>query len=147
MLDELSRLKEVDERLEKKQLTFFQNSNCLTSFMLTMPFPGWVKDLEGRMMFCNYQYENDFGISPVIYNGKLDSQAWSKEEASRFRKHDLEVEKSRKPIKFKEKIFNEKLKVWQELDVTKWPVTIGGFLLGIAGVVTNERTIRVKGVD
>jgi PAS domain-containing protein len=146
MWQEIEQLKEINEKLDRKQLTFLQNSNCLTSFMLTLPMPAWVKDLNGRMMFCNYKYETSFGISPTKYNGKLDSAVWSKDESREFRKNDLEVEKQRIPVKFKEKIFNEKLKEWQELEVVKWPVTIGGFLLGIAGMVLHERTIRIKGV-
>ncbi len=144
--DRLSRLEELERKINNRENILLSSHNPLTGFMLTHPLPAWVKDLGGRMMFCNDAYEKHYGISPAVYNDKYDSQVWSEEEAKRFRKHDLEVEEARTFKRFKEKIYNEARQCYQELDVIKWPVTIGGYLLGIAGQVIDERDIEIQSV-
>lgn len=142
----LDLLEQLDKKISNRENILLGSHNCLTGFMLTHPMPAWVKDLEGRMMFCNESYERHYGISPTVYNDNFDKHVWSKEEAAKFRENDLIVEKQRKQKRFKEKIFNEKKECYQELDVLKWPVAIGGYLLGIAGQVINERDIKIQSV-
>lgn len=140
----LKRLDEINNRITRRDNIYLNKLTELTAFMLTCPMPSWVKGLNGRMMFCNHAYEQEYGISPTIYNDKLDTSFWTKKEASSFRKHDLEVEETRCSKRFKEKIFNRKKSTYQELEVIKWPVTVGGSLLGIAGQVLHARDIKLR---
>ncbi len=145
--DLIDKLEFYHERICQKETVYLNKLTELTAFFLSSPMPSWVKDPDGRMMFCNYIYEKEFGISPELYNAQFDSKFWSEREADSFDLNDRTVVKSGAAAKFIERIYNQKQNVNQDLEVWKWPITVGGKLVGIAGQVINVRNLQIQGVE
>lgn len=144
--DLINQLEFHNNRISQQDTLYSNKLTELTAFMLTSPMPAWIKDIDGRMLFCNYTYKKDYGISPESYNAQFDEKFWSKREANCFNENDQKVVSGRKAEKFIERIYNQKIETHQDLEVWKWPITVGGKLIGVAGQVINARDIHLQGV-
>lgn len=101
------------------------------------PFPYWIKNLEGKMIYVNKAYEKKFlipkGLKAIDYIGKKDSVVWSKKISKSFNDFDMKVIKTGEPLTLYQTIDNNK-----KILVTKYPYKINGFTFGVAGVVYQE---------
>ncbi len=61
------------------------------AFMDNSPAIAWMKDAEGRHVYLNKTYEEEFGVRLEDWRGKTDFELWSPETADQFRKNDLDV--------------------------------------------------------
>ena len=61
-----------------------------------------VKDLSGRYVRINRQFEEIFGLDRSQILGKTDHDLFPKEVADRFRANDMEVAKTGRPLQFEE---------------------------------------------
>jgi len=56
------------------------------------PLPMWLKDISGRMLAINQEYEKCFlqpkGLSAMDYIGKFDEDVWSLEQAAEYKRND-----------------------------------------------------------
>jgi hypothetical protein len=56
------------------------------------PLPMWLKDISGRMLALNNEYEKTFltpqGLTSSDYIGKYDDDIWPMEVANVYKKHD-----------------------------------------------------------
>lgn len=56
------------------------------------PLPMWLKDVSGRMLALNQEYERCFlhplGLSSMDYIGKYDEDIWPDDKAIEYKKHD-----------------------------------------------------------
>lgn len=62
----------------------------------------FAKDLEGRYLYVNLEFEKQFGLRSADILGKTDEEVFSAEQAASFRTNDREVLDSGKPIEFEE---------------------------------------------
>lgn len=61
------------------------------AFIENLPVPAWCKGIDGKMLWINYEYSQQWGIRPSDYEGKYDCDVWPVEVANAFREHDLRV--------------------------------------------------------
>ncbi|MCX6291975.1 MAG: CHASE3 domain-containing protein [Bacteroidetes bacterium] len=66
----------------------------------------FIKDLNGRYLMINDQYEKLFHISKEAIKGKTDHEIFTKEIADAIRQADVEVIKTRKAMEFEEGVPN-----------------------------------------
>lgn len=81
----ISELQETISELHAKIILMESASNDL-------PFPMWLKDIDGRMLYLNAEYEIAFlkpnGKTAKDYIGHYDYDVWDKDVADLFRKND-----------------------------------------------------------
>lgn len=97
------------------------------------PYPMWIKDSEGKMIYCNKSYEKKYlqpkGFTRDDYIGAYDEKIWGKDIANEFRINDNEVLRRGKPITRREPIGNGETVI-----VTKSPFKVNSVVFGIMGV-------------
>jgi len=96
----------------------------------------YVKDLEGRYLLINSQFEKLFGIDHLSVKGKLDTDIFPAEPAKLFRKNDLEVVHSGEAIQSEETVpHNDGLHSYLSI---KFPLRrIDGTIYAVAGISTD----------
>jgi two-component system, NtrC family, sensor kinase len=62
----------------------------------------YLKDLEGRYLYVNRQFENVFHLSRLKILGKTDFEIFSTVHAAAFRANDLKVLQAEKPLEWEE---------------------------------------------
>lgn len=61
------------------------------AFIENLPDPAWCKGIDGKMLWINYEYSQQWGIRPSDYEGKFDYDIWPADTVNHFREHDLRV--------------------------------------------------------
>jgi two-component system sensor kinase FixL len=61
-----------------------------------------IKDLQGRYLLINREYEQLFGITNAVVRGKVDADLFPAEQAQVLRANDLRVLESRRPVEREE---------------------------------------------
>jgi len=72
-------------------------------FMDNGPFVSYIKDADGRMVYYNRRFAQQFRVSPDQWIGLLDDQIWPEEMARTFRENDLSVLQGGDPIELTER--------------------------------------------
>jgi PAS domain-containing protein len=91
----------------------------------SLPIPAWCKDRDGKMLFVNFAYCQSFNIRPEDYIGKTDRDVWPLATAVAFAKHDDEVVRTMRRVRFREVVPADRYKPEGEqlrLLVEKFPV-------------------------
>lgn len=156
---------EVEHKIEiinlRNQLMIFEGSHG------DVPIPIWLKDTKGVMLFLNDEYEKLI-LHPVNkvkqdYIGKTDYEFWEsvygKEKgykiADSFRRNDLAVQKSRKPLNIYEEWGNSNINTMA--NIIKYPRfsyaggSGGRIVIGIGGLIltmkqfNEENKIEIQG--
>jgi PAS domain S-box-containing protein len=83
--------KRAEESLRESEERF-------ASFMNNSPTISWMKDEEGRHVYLSKTYEVRFGVKLEECRGKTDFELWPQKTAKEFRKNDLAVLKSWRPL-------------------------------------------------
>lgn len=101
----------------------------------------FVKDVEGRYIKVNSQFEKLFGFTANDVIGKTDNELFSKEQAEEFRVNDQKVLESGEPITFEEHA--RYIDGIHTSIVQKYPLRrLDGSLYGIGGIVTDITIIK-----
>ena len=96
----------------------------------------FVKDMEGRYILVNKQYERAFQISEEQIKGKTDDKIFSPAQAAEFRLRDLEVLRARAPMEF-EQVANHADGEHTSI-VHKFPLfDSAGEIFAVGGIVTD----------
>jgi PAS domain-containing protein len=127
------------ESLNKTNIELEKRINQLTSDIVIFkaasdffPFAYWIKDLNGKMVYCNKGFEKKYitnrkkKISDFI--GHYDFENWTVAEATAFAKTDSIVITEDRAITFTEK---EGKRI---ITTTKFPYRLNGQTIGVAGV-------------
>ncbi len=78
--------------------------NTLESILDSTASVIYVKDIEGKYLFINRQYEKLFHVSRKFVINKTDHDLFSKNFADKFRKNDMEVQEKGGQIEFDEEV-------------------------------------------
>lgn len=96
-LESAIRLKEVDLRdLAASDARF-------RAFLNASPVSVFIKDDEGRMVYCNKALADRFGATPEDWIGKTDFETWPREIAEAFRQGDLRALEANCEIHFEDR--------------------------------------------
>jgi PAS domain-containing protein len=136
--DDIERLREVNTHQREEIVTLRHQLQLFESSHVDIPLPMWMKDIKGKMLFLNSQYEETFllprGYNSGDYVGYKDHAVWSKEVSDDFAKNDAKVVRYKKPIKNIEKLDDGSGGVTY-CEILKYPRTINGKVIGISGIV------------
>lgn len=133
-------LEEITCRLNARDRNLNLAQDAVVQTFLGCPMPAWFKDTSLRMTMINSAYTAWFGLELVDYEGKLDERVHSKLDVSEYRKNDLAVLAACRPLRFKEQALLKSGKKC-ELTVIKYPVRLGGTVIGVAGLVLGVRVL------
>jgi diguanylate cyclase (GGDEF)-like protein/PAS domain S-box-containing protein len=111
------------------------------AFMDASPMAAFIKDAEGRMVYCNRALADRFGAIPEDWIGKTDFETWPREIAEKFHNQDLPVLEQNRTIHYEDRTLGPDGRTvsW---DVHKFPLVdaSGGRSVACAALdVTKER--------
>jgi diguanylate cyclase (GGDEF)-like protein/PAS domain S-box-containing protein len=111
------------------------------AFMDASPMAAFIKDEEGRMVYCNRALASPFGAVPEDWIGKTDFETWPREIAEKFQSQDLPVLEQNRAFHYEDHTLGPdgRTVTW---DVHKYPLVdaSGGRCVACAALdVTNER--------
>jgi len=111
------------------------------AFMDASPMAAFIKDEEGRMVYCNRALAERFGAIPEDWIGKTDLETWPREMAEYFRSTDLQVLEQNRTFHYEDRSLGPdgSTVTW---DVHKYPLVdaSGGRAVACAALdVTKER--------
>ncbi len=100
----------------------------------TLPDLLWLKDIEGRYLLCNPNFEQFFGAKEADIIGKTDYDFVSKALADFFRKHDRNAMAAGQPTVNEEWITFASDGRRVLLETTKMPLVEEGKITGVMGI-------------
>lgn len=75
-------------RLLGEKVKVLESKLLIASFSSQLPFPFWIKDPSGKMLYLNNAYAKAFDVVPEEYVGKTDEEYWG-EHGNAYRAGDL----------------------------------------------------------
>ncbi len=118
----------------------------LRAIINTIPDLVWMKDIGGKYLACNSEFESFYGASENEIIGKRDHDFVSDELADFFRKHDLKAMKLKRPSKNEEIITYKSNGREVDVETTKTPFYDSeGELVGVLGIardITERNSIQ-----
>ena len=118
----------------------------LRTLLSTIPDLIWLKDVDGRYLACNAEFEKFFGATEADIVGKTDFDFVPAELAEFFREHDRAAIAAGKPTRNEEWITYASDKRRVLLETTKAPIsTRDGRLIGVLGIghdITERQAYR-----
>lgn len=140
-------LRHIKRKLEKKVLETTDKSQQLKrqldTLLYAIPDLVWLKDLEGKYLFCNRSFEKLFGLSEAEIIGNTDYDFIDLKSADFFRAHDMLVMDLQKEMVYEEELIFHGNDYRGLFEVVKTPfynekhLLIG--VLGIARDITKRR--------
>ncbi len=122
--------------------TLRQSEQRFATFMRHLPGIAFVKDLKGKYVYCNESSWALFRKRPEEITGKTDDELWPPEDAALFRKNDLAVVESGRPVEVTESVTHEDGKhAWL---IGKFPIMEDGKVALIGGIgidITERQTL------
>jgi PAS domain S-box-containing protein len=97
---------DITERKEA-ELALQESEARLRAILDGIPFPIFLKDLEGRYLHVNKTYLQQRGCKAEELFGKLDSELFASEEALEFRDQDQKVLQSPHPVSYERTFFRD----------------------------------------
>lgn len=97
----------------RKVETIRQNELRFSSFMDNLPGVVFIKDTEGKHVYTNRKFEENFGMKPGYVQGKTDHELWPPDIAQQFIQNDRKVLESREDISLiEDTIHNDRKQTW-----------------------------------
>lgn len=131
---EIGNLKGLIENLNISLIRKENEFTMFSSSKYNYPFPFWIKNTDGTMMYINKAYEKAFNINKAYYVGKKDIEVWGEEKSAIYRASDLEARNSLERYK----IFNNETENWT---VIKWSNKIGDVVVADYGCCFPNPTL------
>ncbi|MBC8317811.1 MAG: PAS domain-containing protein [Desulfobulbaceae bacterium] len=136
LFKEIEKLKEENAALRKSLKTTGLFEDHLQRILDNIPAPIYLKDIAGRYLLINSQFEKLSGVSRDWIYQKNDSDVFSDEIASLFRFQDNEVKRQNKPLEFEETVPLESGVI--TFITSKFPVCDSqGKIYAVGGFCTN----------
>jgi PAS domain-containing protein len=125
----------------QQEIQLIDGKHQLLGFFEYAPIPMWVKHWPTlKMIVTNEAYAERYGIERVDYTGNVDGEIWAQETADAYAHNDTDAA-LKGGFYGTETITNGRTGKREELTVYKWPITIDGEVVGIAGMVTDWREL------
>jgi PAS domain S-box-containing protein len=149
MEEEIHKLNiELEQRVIERTKQLHESREQIQAILDNTTAVIYLKDMEGRFVLINRQFEKLFNITREEIVGKTDYELWPKEMADAFRKNDLEVLKARAPLEIEE-IAPHSDGIHTYISI-KFPLFDSyGILYGVCGISTDitgrkmaEKTIK-----
>ena len=130
---QLNRIVKLEKTVTKLHLQIVS----LESAHYDHPYPSWLKDVDGVMLYVNRAYEEVFlspyGVKSEDYVGHTDFEVWPEDIARQFVLNDQKVIRSKQTLEDYEDIQMEggEMTRWR---IIKYPRFSGRRIIGIAGM-------------
>ncbi len=132
---DVSTLHEAQQQLDHER-------QQLQTLMHAIPDPVWMKDTEGRYLFCNPSFQGMFSLSASEILGKTDQELVSAAQAERYRRKDQQVMTQREAIK-SEDTFTFANGYQGVFETSKTPVyDTNGHVIGVLGIARDLTEVR-----
>ena len=131
-ITERRRVEEEREATDRELQSILDNSTAIIV----------VKDIDGRYLRINRQFEEVFGLDRSEVLGKTDSELFPREAADRFRANDLAVLQAARPLEFEE-IAPQKDGLHHYISI-KFQLRDGGGVVYATGGIFTDITARRK---
>jgi len=142
--EQVERLKIEEERKNKEMIAKIEDyKNMLMRVIDNVPGKIFLKDHEGRLILLNQAVANAYNTTVDKLLGTTDFDFFSFEDASAYRKVELEIIETGKPQRIPEEIFKDQEGKIRILDTLKMPFKISGDeKIGLLGVQTDVTEIK-----
>ena len=132
---------EITERKNAEEM-LRESESRLRAILEHSPSLIFIKDLQGRYLHVNPQFEKDLRVASKDIIGKTDEEVFPPRQATQFRDHDRQVIQAKTPMEFEE-VAEHKDGVHTSF-VIKFPLFDSqGELYGICGI-THDITERKR---
>jgi diguanylate cyclase (GGDEF)-like protein/PAS domain S-box-containing protein len=84
-------LKKALAENERLSATLTASNAIFRAFMNNGPFISYIKDADGRFVFCNKKLAERFGVTEQQWIGQTDHELWPREIANQYRENDMNV--------------------------------------------------------
>ncbi len=131
---------QVSQAIERKRAehALQEKEMLLRTIVSALPDMVWLKDIEGRYMFCNQMFERFFGASEASIIGKTDYDFVPKQMADLFREYDQKAVKNGKSSINEESVTFADDQHMAFLETIKTPIwNVQGELIGVLGIARD----------
>ena len=127
--NQIAALEDAEKKIREGQIR-------LQAFMDNSPSVMFIKDLEGRYIHANKQFQKSFGLTEQQIIGKTDHEIFSREQAAQFRTDDRTVLESGVSREFEE---TAQYADGQRVNIVyKFPIAdAAGTIVAIGGIATD----------
>lgn len=141
---------------EKKEMKAWLNAKVRQAngvpiaYIESLPFPGWIKDEEGRYIFVNQEYAREYNTRLADIEGRTDFELWDQDTASAFVHNDRQVMIDKTRLEFVQEYPKQMGKhplpgcAKKRWKVVKWPIFGDAGKLVAVGGVAVETSIEIK---
>lgn len=100
--NQIEELQSKEDKPKKKIQKLKRNQDYLDTLVHSLPDIVWLKDTNGKYLFCNSRFEDLTGINEENILGKTDYNFMKRELADKFRYYDTMVVEREEPVHFEE---------------------------------------------
>lgn len=142
--EQVERLKLEEERKNKEMIAKIEDyKNMLMRVIDNVPGKVFLKDSEGRLILLNQAVAKAYDTTVDKLLGTTDFDYFSFEDASEFRRIELEILASGQPQRIPEEVFRDQEGNVRILDTLKMPFKVSGDeKMGLLGVQTDITEIK-----
>ena len=142
--EQIERLKLEEERKNKEMIAKIEDyKNMLMRVIDNVPGKIFLKDHDGRLILLNQAVANAYDTTVDKLLGTTDFDYFSFEDASEYRRVEVEILESGQPLRIPEEVFRDQEGNVRILDTLKMPFEISGDeKTGLLGVQTDITEIK-----
>jgi PAS domain S-box-containing protein len=129
-------------RVRREQALVSRERRQLEELAATLPDLVWLKDANGRYLFCNRVFARFYGVDAKALLGQRDEMILEPETAAKVRSDDLAISASTEPRTHEERIYNLTDGKSYLLLTTKTAVRNESGLIGVLGVGRDITLLR-----
>jgi len=131
-MDCIAQLRVLDAKLTR-HLSQASTNELVSEWFFSLPWPAWVKGLDGTLLAMNPAYTEAYDVSVHDYVGTVDG-VWPEATRKLFGENDAEVLRTERAATYIERFHNPRTNRNENALVLKFPVYESGNLWGVGGV-------------
>lgn len=148
----IGQIQDVTDR-KRTEAELRESKGQLEAFMNNSPTLIFLKDLQGRYLLVNRQFEETFHLTREDMTGKTDAELFSAAQATEFRANDIKVIQADAPLQFEEVAHHDDglhayvVVKFPLRDASGKPYALGGIATDITDRKHMEQDLRVSEDD